>query len=68
MFNIGKEQCNTITEKLLWNIQELLTKEAPKKDKTEEKETEKKCKNCGQVHTNTGQFLACAKKHKGVIL
>ncbi len=44
MFDVKKENCNTITEKLLWDIWELLKKEVPlilnKESKIEETKIE----------------------------
>lgn len=79
MFDVKKENCNTVVEKLLWNIQECLKKDAPlvlpqevKEEVKEEvvvKEEKPKvlnCKFCGGNHTTNGQFLACARKHKNM--
>lgn len=69
MFDVKKENCNTVVEKLLWNIQECLKKDAPlvlpeiiKQDEITPKILN--CKFCGGNHSTNGQFLACARKNK----
>lgn len=79
MFDVKKENCNTITEKLLWDIWELLKKEVPlilnKESKIEETKIEvrqtighkskiQNCKYCGKEHDNMGEFLACSRQLK----
>ena len=78
MFDIKKENCNTVMEKLLWNIQEYLKKDAPLVLESKEKTTVaitnnipkveepkiKNCKFCGESHMTMGLFLACSRKNK----
>jgi len=67
MFDIKEYECITTQEKLLYNLTELL-KGSPKPIKPPE--TVKagnigKCSVCGREWANTGDKLACARKHKG---
>jgi hypothetical protein len=66
MFTIRKEHCLSIEQQLLWNIQELLKKEAPlvlPKEETPVKVVESTlCELCGKDHANVGARLACARK------
>jgi len=64
MFEINKDHCYTIEQKLLWNIMELLKQEAPLILQEEKKEVLELCQLCGKDHSNVGVRMACAKKNK----
>jgi hypothetical protein len=79
MFNVDKGHCNTVTEKLLYNILELLSKEAPKETPKEApkeipKETpkveskERRCRYCHAIHVSAEEFVKCAKKNKEKVI
>lgn len=69
MFKINPETLISNTDKLLYDIRELLIKLC-ENDKPEPKEESKKqtnvhkCKICGKEYDNIGKMLACARRHK----
>lgn len=66
MFEIKKEHCVTMTEKLLFNIWQELKEDnlpcSPAEDAGESKRFT--CKICGQTFENAGKYLADQRKHK----
>lgn len=72
MFNIKPDDRMTLTERLLYNIYELLKEGRPlQQDKPKEEVKEEKpkplyenCKYCGGTHYSFGEYGNCAKRHK----
>jgi hypothetical protein len=61
MFEIDKSHCNSIEQRLLYNIHELLRE---KNNTRNDQNKDTVCNLCGGVHLNQGERLACARKNK----
>jgi hypothetical protein len=65
MFHINPDSLVTKTDKLLFNIQELLlAQRAQPEPIIEEIKVGLACKFCGGTHENKGLIMACARKNK----
>ena len=70
LIHLHKEHCNSVEQKMLYNIAVLLTElyEALKPEQVEEieklDEKKFKCTQCGEGFDNKGSLLAHCKKHK----
>jgi len=58
---LDKGHCVTTDQRVLYNIQVLLTELLNPIDTPT---VQDKCPHCGKVHKNAGEKLSCAKKHK----
>lgn len=66
MFDINPEMLVTKTDKLLYNIQELLKAQAVRQEPIETVEPKKgfDCRFCGGQHESKPQIMACARLKK----